>query len=95
MHVGETIALMFVLILRIRAYSILRRRRQFITVTMSRHRYRYMMYSTAKSWEAPELTRIVYTLFGHVRHALHCSTSSADSIPILAEVLCIFKESKP
>jgi hypothetical protein len=35
MHVGETIALMFVLLLRLRAYPLIRSRRQVITVTMS------------------------------------------------------------
>ena len=83
MHVGETIALMFVLLLRIRAYSLLRRRRQLITVTMSRHRYRCIqMYSTAKSWASgePELTRNRLYI---IRYALHRSTSSADPIPIL------------
>ena len=83
MHVGETIALMFVLLLRIRAYSLLRRRRRLITVTMSRHRYRYTRrYSRAKSWASGEPELTLNRLY-IIRYALHRSTSSADPIPIL------------
>jgi hypothetical protein len=78
MHVGETIALMFALLSRIRAYSLSLRRCRLITVTMSRHRDRYICIARPRVGRARAYPDRLYI----IRYALHRSTSSADPIPI-------------